>query len=548
MPGTFDSLFGDDEEKPKGGAAFDGLFGGDAAPDMDFSSSPMEVPRDNSPLGILNQLLHGNAQRDQEKYESALAAQGVTYDRPSVAGMYMSLMSPLGAAGKGAAGVAKSVANETIMGAAMAALEEFQAGTPPQELLGALLKAGGISGAADLALQGVGKLGRGAGNLLTDLGAKARNVVAGGTKKEAQAILERFDQPEAIDEMLGGLLEKHSQSPWYGRSSSGYLKDIKSQLPGAESAHADALAQGAAEGVESLIPDAWSNVQSRAAQEAATRGNRAFGDAANAEAAAFRRIAEDLAGAEPPRSLSGFVQDKSALQAAASGNDAFRSIADSASDRATGFAGRVMRDELDKNLMGYATPETYDAFIDSRDKVRDLKTIEELLSNKVAGEQSGGDFGNALSGAILGAGAGLAGSALTPGDDASMLGVGGAAAGLATGTRSALRQAAGSWGADFGANVLKGGGAALRGIGGTLGDIRAGAITARAQSIGDDDRSRGHNAVAAVEQALKTNPAQLGPYAERLANAADPRVEILVLQDEDPQFRQLMRQLSAGAR
>lgn len=511
--------------------------------DMDFSAEPMEVPQAEPDL--LGQLLAargkmGGGTEPIERFaESAVS---------TMSGPFTAKALPQGAKlGARALEVSKSAANETIMGAAMAALDEFQAGTPPEELLGALLKAGGISGAADVALAGVGKLGRSAGDLLTGLGAKARNVVAGGTKKEAQAILERFDQPEAIDEMLGGLLEKHSQSPWYGRSSSGYLKDIKSQLPGAESAHADALAQGAAEGVESLIPDAWANVQSRAAQEAASRGNRAFGDAANAEAAAFRRIAEDLGGAPPPRSLSGFVQDKSALQAAASGNDAFRSIADSASDRATGFAGRVMRDELDKNLMGYATPETYDAFIGSRDKVRDLKTLEELLSNKVAGEQSGGDFGNALSGAILGAGAGLAGSALTPGDDSSMLGVGGAAAGLATGTRSALRQAAGSWGADFGANVLKGSGAAMRGAGNFLDRLPTGALTA--ESIDNaNDRSRGHLAVTAVENALRTNPAELGPYAERLASAADKQVEITVLLDEDPQFRALMRRLSSRAR
>ena len=525
--------------------------------DMDFSSEPLEVPRDNSPLGILNQLLHGNAQRDQEKREAELAAQGVQYEQPSVADPYMSLMSPLGAAKpvaqgvKGLAralGVAKNVSrnagNEVVVGAAQAALDEFKEGTPPEELLGALLKAGGISGAADVALQGVGKVGRMVGDLGQFLGSKARNVVAGGTKKEAEAILDRFDQPEAIDEMLGGLLEKYSPSPWYGRSSGGYLKDIKSKLPAAEAEHSDALAQGAAEGVEALIPDAWRNVQQRAAAEAAKRGGRAIGDQARAEAAAYERIAQDLAGTDAPRSLKGFVGDKSALQSAASGSEAFRSIADSASDQASGFAGRVMRDELDKNLMGYATPETYEAFIGSRDKVRDLKTLEELLKNKTAAEQSGGDFGNAISGAVLGGGLGMATSALTPGDDSGLLGAGGAAAGLAMGTRSALRQAAGSWGADVGANMLKGGGAVARGLGNALDRAPVGALTAEAFEA----RSRGHNAVAAVENALETNPQLLGRFAERLANAQDKRVEITVLIDEDPEFRALIRQLTAGGR
>lgn len=549
--GAYDELFGSGEKKKP--SAYDDLFGGspDLEPpptDMDFSASPMEVPKDNSLTGILDQLLHGNAQRDQEKRESALAAQGVKYERPDVAGAYMGLMSPLGAAGKGIGGVAKSAGNEVIMGAAQAALDEFQSGTSPEELLGALLKGGGISGAADVALSGAGALAGKAGGVLTGLGAKARNVVAGGTKKEAEAILERFDgDPAKVDEMLGGLLEKYSPSPWYGRGSGGHLEQVQKQLPGARQEHSDVLAQASEEGVDEYIPAAWANVQGRMAEEAAARGSRAVGDQARQEAAAFQRVADDLGGLEAPSSVQQFVSDKSALQAAASGQQAMRSIGDAASDQAAGFGGRVLRDELEHSVMGAAEPETLEAFIGSRDKVRDLSMLEELLKGKTAGEQSGGDFGNALGGAIAGSALGAGASVLTPGEDTSALGIGGLLGGLATGTRSGLRQAMGSWGSDVGANILKAGGAAARGVGSALDKAPTGALTAQALDA-SNDKSRGHNAVSAVENALKTNPQQLGPYAERLANAEDKRVEITVLLDEDPRFRALMRKLSAGVR
>jgi hypothetical protein len=534
--GAYDELFGGDEKKPK--SAYDDLFGSGSSPDleppptdMDFSAEPMDVPKDNSLAGLLGQLLNGRAQQSYGEIEQGVAKSGVKFEQPRAAESYMGLMSPLGAAGKGLGGVAKSAANETIMGAAMAAFDEFQAGTPPEELLGALLKAGGVSGAADVALAGAGKVGKTAGDAFSWLGRKADNVKAGGTAASRKDLIEKFGI-EGGPDMLGELLRKYSPSSLLKpKTSAGHLANIEGQLLDEGVHHRAITRQAGEEGADAAVPAAWSNAQADVLDAAVGAQQSGLAKGKAQAGREMEGLLYRMGDVDEPQMLEDLIRYKSQLQTEGARPGIANSIADDAVSQSSGRGGRILKDSV-SDAVSAASPETAMRFDDSQRAFSELSGLEESLTPRAAADDSVGNVGSAM----VSAGAA---SMIDP----SM----GILASLMSGTNNAVRQATGGVAHDLFSNVMHPAGAAARGIGTALDKAPTGMLTAQALGA-DNDRSRGHMAVAAVENALKTNPQQLGKYAERLQNAENKSTEITVLIDEDPEFRQLMRQLSAGAR
>ena len=495
------------------------------------------------PLELLDTLLNGGGKGNPAAFQS-------TGEAPRAYEAYMGMASgPLAAstkAGKLAAllNVAKSAGNQAILGGATSVLEGLDSGDDPSALAGRVASGTVGGGAADVGLSVLGAGGRGAGRLLQAAGNKARNVVAGGTAADARKLAENYGV-DAIDQGLGGLLEQLSPSPWYGRSSAGHAREIAGQLADEGIHNRELGRQIGEEGADAAMPDIYAAIRDRVDEQALGKMARPVGAGGHAEANAAAGVADDLANLPPPSSFREAIAEKSRLQQ--QGADGFGGLVDQASGKAAGEAGRIYRDELGSAAQQYADPETASRYLDSNDRFSKLATLNELLQRKSAGEQSGGDFGNALTSTLVGGALGYGAGAL--GDEKTQAGLTGTGliGGLAYGTRSGIRQMAGSWGSDVGANILKAGGSMASGVGNTLDALPTGAgIAALSELAGG---TRGHESTATVKQALQQNPQQFGQWAAELQQAEQDGTlteKVNSLLDDEQDFRALLRKMQNG--
>lgn len=492
-------------------------------PDMDFSAEPMEV----GPQDLLGQLLAargkmGGGTEPIERFaESAVGTLG----------------GPFGAgpAGKGAmkavgrAGM--SAANETVSGSAQAALEEIRNGASPQQLIESVLKSGGMAGVSDLGLRIAGSVTGKAGDAASWLGRKADNVKAGGDHATRKALIEKFGI-EGGPDMLGELLRKYSPSSLIKpKTSAGHLANVEKQLADEGIHHADMVRAAGAEGADAVMPRVWDeakdDVLDRAAGAQATGLSKKNAQAGRElEATAYRM--DEL---NTPQMLEDLIGYKAQLGEEAFTPNLAHSIDDTAAGVSAGEGWKALRGAQSR-AVSEASPYTEFGLNDSDKAFSELSSLQSSLTPRASADDAVGNVGTAAVSA-------LAGGAMNP-----AMGVMSA---LASGTNNAVRQATGGVAHDLFSNVMHPAGATLRGAGNFADKLPTGTLAA--EGVGNsNDKSRGHEAVGNVEQALKTNPQLLGRYAERLANAEDKTVEILILQDEEPEFRQLMRRLSAGGR
>lgn len=241
-------------------------------------------------------------------------------------------------------------------------------------------------------------------------------------------------------------------------------------------------------------------------------------------------------------SFPGLVGAKSRLQGFAH-SAAAQGVPDNASKQAAAFAGDVLKGEVSR-IASQAPPEIARSYANKNERFADLSVLEDLLAKKTGAEQSGGNFANAVTGAALGGLLGGAGATVGDSDQGLGASIGAGIGGvLATGTNAAVRQAAGTWGADFGANMLRraGQGAAGGARAATAGVNVSSALGSAADVNG---MSRGHTLTSQVENAL-TRPGALGQYSQQLqqAKARGELTEEVNRLYDDPEFRALLRGL-----
>lgn len=422
-------------------------------------------------------------------------------------------------------------------------------------------KGGAIGAGAGLAGGAINKLGQGAGaaeQALMGAARKARTAAVGATGAD----LKKLAQSRGLDYVEGDLGDLPTQLGVTNRllpqSPSQYAQRFGDRAAQANEQIGQSISDAEAQGLDrGFVSKAPIDEALQRAQGAAAHGP--LGDRASAANAfgSVRGALEDQT-VNTPSQLRNL---KSTYDSAAYPNQ-LQGSSESFMGQAHKTAADAARGQL-RDVMGYALPETEQAFTQGNADYGSSKVLEELARNRGAQQYAGGGLAGNLGAGAIGAGVG-----------ATFGGTAGAVSGAALGFARPALAAAQQYGPDLGANLAtlgsQGAGRMANAVPGARGFAnmpmgQTGAATGGAdvleQFVGGDPRDQAQRSMAegrgymlpdVIEKLAYSDPQQLGPYAQKFQEALNAeggsRVNALLLdlQQNDPDFRtQVLPRLQA---
>ncbi|RPH73974.1 hypothetical protein EHM76_04500 [bacterium] len=384
-----------------------------------------------------------------------------------------------------------------------------------------------LGNAAGGAAGWVGDKASAVGDWLTDSSYQTRNRALGGTPGQFQTLA----REQGLDMVEGGLGESVERqgltNRWMPQNAADYSRKADARMVDEVASKNAALTAAGSELGPGMLP--------RDELEQGIRGLRrnvggAQGVGLNRDPMIgnYDRLADQVPQQLPPdMSPSQLDQAKMAYYEQGYPRGSIAPTSDALAATAHQDAGRVAKEQL-HGAMEYALPETRNQFFDANQNIGELATIGNMAKG-AAGKQAAGS--SALVNALTAA-PGMMGGAAMGDIPGAMIG------GYATNKAYGLAR---DYGPDLAANLQARGGEAARAFGGStqgMGDmmerfaqspapqaasnyIAGGGDSSPQQSL---EQGRGFLLGQAVQDALRSDPASLGPYANQFADAmSDPR-------------------------
>lgn len=427
------------------------------------------------------------------------------------------------------AGLAKGapIAGQALSGFAQGAGRGYsdapEDATLPEKAWAALAQGGRSAAAGGLlagAAQGVSATSNAASRGLGSLSDKARVAAIGASGADLRKLADSRGL-DYVENNVGREPERLGvTNAFFPQSASTYARKLGDRAQQADAQIGQSLDDAQSQGVGDIVRDRSRGAILDSLDERAGLAARANTGQSEATRGAFDRVRSDVAAREieTPVQLRALKSD---LDRQAFPN-ALQGSSESLLGQANRGAGSAVRSEL-RDVMGYALPETEQAFAQGNRDYGSAATLGELAQARGATDYAGGGLLGNVGRGIAGAATGAMGGAAfgSPGT--------GAALGASYAMAQPAKALGAKYGADFGANLGRLGEGAFGSLGGKASALadNAGAIVASgpleqlgarlsAKDLGD--KTRGHLIPQAIQEALRSG--QLGPYADKFARAA----------------------------